>query len=116
MREDFIFHLVPEKEWKASKSDSMYIPKSLETSGFIHCSTGTQIQNTANRLFKGERRMLLLVINSALVDAEIKYEVDDETGEKYPHIYGPLNPDAIIDRIRLVPEKDGGFEISFSSD
>lgn len=116
MREDFIFHLVPEREWKASKKNSRYEPQSVEKEGFIHCSTGEQIQDTANRLFKGKRRVLLLVINATLVEPEIKYEKDEATGELFPHIYGPLNPDAVVDRIRLVPEKDGSFEISFTSD
>jgi uncharacterized protein (DUF952 family) len=116
MREDFIFHLVPEKIWKASKNNSMYDPESLQNEGYIHCSTGTQIQQVANRLYKGERKLLLLVINATLVEAEIKYEPDEATGEVYPHVYGPLNPDAIVDRIRLLPEDDGSFEISFTSD
>lgn len=116
MREDFIFHLVPDRVWKSSKKNSRYEPQSFEEEGLIHCSAGSQIQDTANRLFRGERKLLLLVINAALVEPQIKYEKDEHTGETYPQIYGPLNPDAIIDRIRLIPEKDGSFEISFSSD
>lgn len=116
MRQDFIFHLVPDREWKSSKKNSRYEPQSIEDEGFIHCSTGNQIEDTANRLFKGERKLLLLVINATLVEPEIKYEEDKTTGEVYPHIYGPLNPDAIVDNIRLIPEEDGSFEISFSSD
>ncbi len=116
MKEDFIFHLVPEKKWKSSRKNSRYEPQSVADEGFIPCSTGDQIQNTANRLFKGERRLLLLVINASLVEPDIKYEKDETTGEIYPHICGPLNPDAVVDRIRLIPEEDGGFEVSFSSD
>lgn len=116
MREDFIFHLVPEKVWKTSKQDSRYTPQSIESQGFIYCATGNQAEQVANRLYKGERRILLLVINTALVEPEIKYEEDAQTGQKFPHIYGPLNSDAIVDRIRLVPENDGSFKISFASD
>lgn len=116
MKEDLIFHLVPRKEWNNLKKESKYIPQSVEDEGFIHCSSGNQIRDTANRLFKGTRRMLLLVINTTLVEAPIKYEEDTAKGQTFPHIYGPLNMDAIIDKIRLEPEEDGTFVIDFDTE
>lgn len=114
MKEDLIFHLVKKKDWKAQKKESRYHPETLDSEGFIHCSSGNDIEEVANRLFRGERRILLIVINTTLIEPELKYEQDEETGVSYPHIYGPLNLDAVIDKIELVPEEDGSFEISFS--
>lgn len=114
MKEDFVFHLVKQEEWKKQKKDGKYHPESLESEGYIHCSSGSQIQETANRRFKGEDDLMLIVINTTLISPELKYETDKEHGKTYPHIYGPLNLDAVVDKITLAPENDGTFEISFS--
>lgn len=114
MREDLIFHLVHKKKWKEQKLDGRYHPQSLDSEGFIHCSSGNDIESVANRLFKGKRRILLIVINTSLIEPELKYEKDEDTGVVYPHIYGPLNLDAVIDKIELAPDEDGSFKISFS--
>lgn len=114
MREDLVFHLVKKRTWQNLKKEGRYHPESLESDGFIHCSSGKNIEAVANRKFKGERRLLLIVINASLVEPELKYEEDEESGTAHPHIYGPLNLDAVIDKIELHPEKDGRFSISFS--
>lgn len=114
MKEDLIFHLLLKKDWKERKIDSRYSPESLESKGFIPCSSGSRIEAVANRLFKGEKRVLLLVINTTLIEPELKFEKDKETGMRYPHIHGPLNLDAVIDKIELAAEDDGSFKITFS--
>ena len=114
MREDLIFHLVRKKDWKEQKKEARYHPETIDSKGFIHCSSGKNIEEVANRLFRGERRILLIVINTSLIEPELKYEKDEETNISYPHIYGPLNLDAVIDKIELVPEEDGSFKITFS--
>lgn len=116
MREDLIFHLVKKNDWKEQKKESRYAPESLDSHGFIHCSSGDDIEGVANRLFKGEEGVLLIVINTTLIEPELKYEEDEETGTRYPHIYGPLNLDAVVDKIELATDDDGLFEISFSVD
>lgn len=113
MKDDLIFHLVTEENWKQYKQDSMYSPQSIEEEGFIHCSTGKLIEETANRLFEGRDDVLLLIINSSLIDEEVKYELDEDLGKKFPHIYGPISIRCIIDKIKLAPESDGRFDISF---
>lgn len=113
MREDLIFHLLREQDLKTRQERDGYRPPSLEEEGFIHCSTGSQVEATANRLFRGERKLLLLVIGVSSLDSDLKYEEVD--GESFPHIYGPVNPGAILDKIPLRPDEEGLFEISFKS-
>lgn len=114
MKDDLIFHLVTKEEWNNHKKNSLYHPETIDEQGFIHCSSGNQIEKTANRLFKNQK-LILLVINASLVDAEIKYKKDDETGEEFPHLYGPLKKGSVIDKIEIAPEKDGTYNISFQS-
>jgi len=115
MRDDLIFHITTKKIFKKAKNNSAFEPESLEEQGFIPCSTGDQVEETANRNFGSREQILLLVINVSALSSELKYEKDEQTGEKHPHIYGPLNTDAIIDKLQVFSEKDGSFNIAFSS-
>ena len=54
--------------------------------------------------FVHEEDVLLLTINPAVVKAEIKYELASN-GQKYPHVYGAINIDAIIDVVPFPKEK-----------
>ena len=115
MRDDILFHLTTKEDWKAHQSDGNYEPESLDTQGFIHCSSGDQVEDTANRLFAEKQEILLLVIDVSSLRPQVKYELDEDTGLKFPHIYGPLNTNAVIDKIDIHTEDDGKFEISFKS-
>lgn len=115
MRDDLIFHLTTEDNLQGHKTGNTYHPESLDTKGFILCSKGSQVEETANRLFPEADRVLLLVIDISTLSAEVKYETSDQTGEKFPKIYGPLNMDAIMDKITIFTEENGEFKIDFSS-
>lgn len=115
MRDDILFHLTTREEWKTYQKDGNYEPESLDSEGIIHCSSGDQLEETANRLFAGKQKILLLVIDVSSLHPQVKYEKDSETGNKFPHIYGPLNTNAVIDKIDIHAEDDGTFKISFKS-
>jgi uncharacterized protein (DUF952 family) len=115
MRHDILFHITTREVFSELKASHNYEPESLESEGFIHCSGGDQINQTANRFFADQSQILLLVIDATTLRPEVKYELDEETGQKFPHIYGPLNKDSIIDKIDVWAEEDGRFDIAFKS-
>jgi uncharacterized protein (DUF952 family) len=48
------------------------------------------------------------VIDPTRVTAEIRYE-GAPGGEQFPHLYGPLDPDAVTAVLPLEPGPDGRF-------
>lgn len=115
-REDqIIFHLTTQEQWSEASKAGTFTTESLDEEGFIHCSTGDQLQATANRLFKGQEDVLLLVIDLSRLQPNVKFEKAEDVDEEFPHILGPLNLDAIIDTIKLAPEEDGTFDITVES-
>lgn len=106
-----IFHIVPKMNWYAGEKE--YKGDTLTSEGFIHCSTKDQLIEVANYIFKGREDLHLLVIDESKVTQEIKYE-DAGNGKLYPHIYGPLNTNAVIDVLDFKPEKDGSFNLPTS--
>lgn len=106
-----ILHIIDKEEWLKAKTKGIYVPSSLESDGFIHCSTIEQTVDVANYLFKGQNDLVLLCIDSDKVGAEIIYEDLYETGKLFPHIYGPLNIDAVTKVISFPPNSDGTFDL-----
>ena len=89
-----IYHIVLPDAWAAFESD-LYRAASLETEGFIHCSFSDQLDGVIARYYSGEKRIVVLEIESDKLMSRMLKE--PSTGnEIYPHIYGPINRDAIV--------------------
>lgn len=104
---EWIVHISPDAEWQLAKSSGLYRAASLETEGFIHCSRPEQVLEVANRFYLGQTGLWLLWIDPERVQAEIRWEAAD--GQTFPHIYGPLNLDAILRVTEFTPDADGVY-------
>jgi len=91
-------------DWK------VYAPESLAEEGFIHCSTVEQILDTANRFYHNDPNLLVLVIDPNRLTAEVRWENLEGGRVLFPHIYGPLNREAVLKIVRLAPGAGGRFE------
>lgn len=100
-----IFHIVPDRDW--DQAAEPYAPTSLDTEGFIHCSTGEQVPRVAAALFAGRRDLLLLEIDPDHLEAPLRWEDCYESGEQFPHLYGPLPRHAVIDVRPYLPDEQG---------
>ncbi|KAB8335114.1 DUF952 domain-containing protein [Scytonema tolypothrichoides VB-61278] len=105
-----ILHITQRKQWEQSKLLGTYEGDTLNSEGFIHCSTPTQIIQVANTFFRHQKGLVLLFINSEKVQPEIRYEGVEE--ELFPHIYGVLNIDAVFKVSDFEPGEDGLFLLS----
>ena len=107
-----ILHIVEKQAWRKAKEQNLYAPQSLETEGFIHCSTPETAIEVANRLFRGQSNLLLLCIDLDKVAAKVLFEkVADPEGWIFPHIYGPLNVDAVVREVEFEPDTNGLFAL-----
>lgn len=90
-----IFHILPKNEYDLALGRGFYYADSLDSEGFIHFSTADQVDRTAKRFYKGVEGLVLIKVDPNLVTSELKYEPAD--GEDFPHLYGKLNTDAIVE-------------------
>jgi uncharacterized protein (DUF952 family) len=106
-----IYHLAPIDYWEAQPADRPYTPADYAREGFIHCTQGeAQLAVVANRYYRNDRRVwVVLVLDESAITAEVKYEPGSD-GLLYPHIYGPLNRDAIREILSMPREPDGTFK------
>lgn len=104
---DWIVHICSHEDWSVAQSEGEYRAASLETEGFIHCSTPEQVLETANRYYAGASGLVLLWIDPEKVQSEIRWEPAHD--EQYPHIYGPIHLDAVAAACQFTAEADGIF-------
>lgn len=106
--EHVTYHLVPAEVWEAQKFGRFYVPENFAEEGFIHCTdTLEELVAVGNRYYRDDpRTFLVLAIDCELVTAEIRYEDERRI---FPHIYGPLDADAVLSMQPVVRAADGSF-------
>lgn len=105
-----ILHITDRAHWQQAEAIGVYEADSLQLEGFIHCSLPAQVVQTANRYFRGQTGLVLLCIEADRVQADIRYE-GIAGGEQFPHLYGPLNLDAVMQVLDFEPRSEGLFEL-----
>jgi uncharacterized protein (DUF952 family) len=108
-----IFHITRSEDWARALSTGEYrvstLGKSLDDVGFIHCSQAEQVERVANAAFVGVDDLVVLVIDPERVAAPITYENLEGGTELFPHVYGPIGPDAVDEVLPLEAGPDGRF-------
>jgi uncharacterized protein (DUF952 family) len=98
-----IYHLTTVNEWEHAQDVGFYEPPSLQKEGFIHCSTAEQLDEVMKRHFKKHENLIKLVIDPNRLMQPLKYDMNEEYGQEFPHIYGQLNLEAVTQVIFLDP-------------
>ena len=112
-----IFHITSRKAWEDAQAKGEYRADSLTTEGFIHCSTLSQVLPVAHLYYNGQRGLVLLEIEPTLLSADLKWEPPSggapppgvPVGDQFPHVYGPIDLDAVLRVIDLESKPDGTF-------
>jgi uncharacterized protein (DUF952 family) len=97
-----IYHVITAADWQKAVQTAgpggqgFYEAPSLALEGFIHTSTAEQVPGVLERYYQGQSDLLLLHIEETKLTAPLKYELAPSVNEMFPHIYGPLNIDAVI--------------------
>lgn len=107
-----IFHICSREVAAAARQSGEYRAPSLATEGFIHLSQAHQVSRVAQAFYTGQTDLVLLVIDPGMLVYLLRYEPPAHPGgatpvsgmppdQLFPHLYGPLNADAIVDVVDL---------------
>ena len=117
-----ILHLMTATAWRDWRVGSPYCPRSLETEGFVHCTAGDELMlDVANRYYVAtEGDLVVATLDSMALGSEVRWERSappDGSASEYvdgaplfPHVYGPLEREAVVEVRRLVRDGGGRFE------
>ena len=93
-----IYHIAAASDWVRAMDAGEYTTSTkgvtLAQQGFVHAGTAEQVAPVA-AFYVDEPDLVLLVINEDKVAPEIRYDHVPGQERPYPHIYGPLNVDAV---------------------
>jgi uncharacterized protein (DUF952 family) len=109
-----ICHITTRSAWEAAAQAGpdktaqppVYRTPSLDADGFIHCSTPQQAADTGRRFFGGQTGLVLLWIDPALLTAELRIESASDGSGNFPHVYGPINLNAVVKVTDFDPDQD----------
>ena len=77
----------------------MYRAESLDSEGFIHFSSWSQLAATAARYYAGVPDLVVLVVDPSGLD--VRVEPSPSTGDSFPHLYSPLPVSAVVEVLPL---------------
>lgn len=106
----FLVHAAKKRDWEGSNLTGYYGDFSIKKDGFIHCSTPDSIVDVANDNLRGiTEPMLLLKIDTDLLENKIRWEKRGNKGIEFPHLYGLLNTSAVVSVYDFNRDQDGYF-------
>ena len=100
-----IFHITDSATWEGSQQQGMHTGSTrgidLAEEGYIHCSTAEQWPGVLQRFYADGGDLLLLHIDEQSLTSPLVYEQLPGMPEPFPHVYGPINLDAVVAAQRL---------------
>lgn len=96
-----IYHITTLHDWNQAKEKGIYESLSLAKEGFIHCSEEDQVGGVLNRYFEITKDLVKLEIDTNKLVPELKYELSPALNELFPHVYGPINLNAVTGFTKL---------------
>jgi uncharacterized protein (DUF952 family) len=109
---EHVFHLALRSDWEAARREGSYrmstLGRTLDEEGFIHTSRRHQVPGVHDAYYGGVTEPLVLLdIDPARLTAELVLEVPDGADEVFPHVYGPVDLDAVVSADPVPPSSQG---------
>ncbi len=89
--------------------EAPYAPESLTREGFIHFSTAEQLERTANRFYQQVPELEVWEVKVESLRAELRWEEAEPGEAPFPHLYGPLNLEAVQRQVLWSREDSGTY-------
>jgi uncharacterized protein (DUF952 family) len=90
-----IYHVTQKAAWEKALQNGSYEAPSLHTEGFIHASAINQVTGVLERYFENQPNLVLLHIDENKLTSPVKYQLATSVEEIFPHIFGPININAV---------------------
>jgi uncharacterized protein (DUF952 family) len=92
-----IYHITTIEAWTKATETGSYVTPSLKDEGFIHCSEMSQVEDVKARFYVGIQDIVLLTIDTEKLTSQLIFEWSPSVQDTFPHIYGPINLDAVVE-------------------
>lgn len=104
-----IYLLMTAAEIESAQASGIWVSAMFDAEGFIHASPVDQLERVANKHYRQKIDVHVVCVRIDLLTSELRWE--PAAGSLYPHIYGPLNYDAVVKILPTERNADGSFRI-----
>lgn len=107
-----IFHIATVADWDEARRQGRYTTstrgRTLAEEGFIHASRGDQWQAVHRNFYSDVTEpLVLLVIDTERLAVPVVEEAVPDTDETFPHVYGALDPAAVVQAVPMQTALEG---------
>lgn len=92
-----IYHITTQVEIDNAALTGSFSAPSLEKEGFMHTCEKQQIQGVRERYYSDVKGLFILHIDETKLTAPLKYELAPSINEMFPHIFGKINKEAVVE-------------------
>lgn len=102
-----VHHLALADEWaQAASGEAPYRWSTIESTlgevGFVHCALVHQVVGVVDRYYRGrEDDVVVLTVDPSRSTSPLVMENTSGGTELFPHLYGPIEPAAVVDVVPL---------------
>lgn len=104
-----IYLLMTLSDIEVAIQQGSWMSASFATEGFIHASPREQLARVANKHYRQKVDVCVVRVRVDRLKSELRWE--PAAGSLYPHIYGPLNWDAVDQILPTQRDPHGDFLI-----
>ena len=90
-----IFHISSKADWELAKINGFYVAPALKEEGFIHCCQENQVEDILSKYYTDRKDILCLRIETDKLTSQYIFEWSPSLEQTFPHVYGPINIDAV---------------------
>lgn len=91
------------------KSKKYFGDESIAREGFVHCSPVKYMWRVAPNFKNVPDELVLLCIDTEKLEPEFRWEDGDNCGRSYPHVYGLINTDAVVNVLPYLKDENGNW-------
>jgi uncharacterized protein (DUF952 family) len=95
MTDKIAYKVLTADEWTALTAGSFEGTPIDKADGFIHLSTASQLTETVDRHFSGQKDLVIAAVDLVSLGDGVRWE-PSRNGQLFPHVYGHLMPRSVI--------------------
>ena len=109
-RDRYIYKALTTDQWASFQADQVFTGSPVDLAdGYIHMSGAAQLKETLDKWYAEQAEVVLLQIDAAAIDADLKYEVS-RGGLEFPHLFADL-PMSVVGQVWVVSPVAGVYTL-----
>jgi uncharacterized protein (DUF952 family) len=92
-----IYHIATQTDWQNAIAQGFYTPEAFAAEGFIHACKAEQMEGVFDRYYKNKKGLIILHIDERFLKPPHTFVFVESSNDEFPHIFGPLNLEAVVE-------------------